>query len=371
MLLTDNKVLVENIRPLSTLICEQKAAEKVEIKGNSEEILIRSNINSFGDDIGKITNRITAMFDVQAQFEPDSAEYKELEYRIMCGQLLQQNSIDKAKGIISKPMPKEWYSRSANRITDGMSEEEKAKAEFNLRILADKKPYFMRYIYPDLMAEYNTYIKNTNKKCVREFRVTLEELLAKQEEELSEQEREFKLYYLSRSPVGINNCVVNRICRRVEEEFDRYFTKNESSQEFDYTILKSGRGYTKTQYNAVKSIYEDYHFKLKGFAIKNGVFPDGLVRDMFGRALLRKQMVLEFKKRCLYVCSNATQLCDIILDLCYLNDSTKQFCWDICADEIIENLLDKNNYTITYPEQDNYGEIKFCGMRFTAVTRRI
>ena len=49
--------------------------------------MIQSNIDSFGDDIGKTTNHITAMYDVQAQFEEGSREYEELDYRIQCGQL--------------------------------------------------------------------------------------------------------------------------------------------------------------------------------------------------------------------------------------------------------------------------------------------
>lgn len=88
--LTDNKVLIENYRPLPTIMCVQRNATKVEIE---EELLVQSNIDSFGDDIGKTTNWITTMFDVQAQYAPDSEEYKTLTYRIMCGQLYQQNAI--------------------------------------------------------------------------------------------------------------------------------------------------------------------------------------------------------------------------------------------------------------------------------------
>lgn len=91
VLLTDNKVLVDNIRPQPAIMCVQRNAKKVEV---TEESLIQSNIDSFGDDIGKTTNWITTMFDVQAQFSPDSEEYKALEYRIKCGQLYQQNAID-------------------------------------------------------------------------------------------------------------------------------------------------------------------------------------------------------------------------------------------------------------------------------------
>ena len=88
MLTTDNKVLIENYKPLPTIMCIQRKAEKVDV---TEEKLVQSNIDSFGDDIGKTTNWITTMFDVKAQYAPDSEEYKELEYRIMCGQLYQQN----------------------------------------------------------------------------------------------------------------------------------------------------------------------------------------------------------------------------------------------------------------------------------------
>lgn len=116
VMLTDNAVLVDNLRELPALMCVQRNAQK---KIVTEEDSIQSNIDSFGDDIGKTTNWITSMFDVQAQFDKDSPEYKELDYRIKCGQLFQQNAIDKAKGIIAKPMPKEWHDRhSVNTIED-------------------------------------------------------------------------------------------------------------------------------------------------------------------------------------------------------------------------------------------------------------
>ena len=91
VLLTDNKVLIENHRPLPTIMCAQRNATKIII---TEESLIQSNIDSFGDEIGKTTNWITTMFDVQSQYPEDSEEYRVLAYRIMCGQLYQQNAID-------------------------------------------------------------------------------------------------------------------------------------------------------------------------------------------------------------------------------------------------------------------------------------
>ncbi len=358
VLLTDNKVLVENYRPLPAIMCAQRNATKVEV---TEELLIQSNIDSFGDDIGKTTNWITTMFDVQSQYEPDSEEYQVLDYRIKCGQLYQQNSIDKAKGIIAKPMPKDWYDRAANRITDDLSEEEVQRRLFNLRVLADKKPYFMRYIYPNLMSQYNTYIKNTDKKCVREFRQTIEELMAKSPDELTQAEAEFIDYYIQRMPVGMHPCVMNKICRRFEEEFDNYFLKNISEEDFDYSIMKSGQEYTTTQYNAIAKLYEQYTKRLQEYM----QFSKRERIDEDESATKRSLMVRDFKVECERACSNSAQLCDIILDLCYRRSGSKQFCWDICSEEIIENLLKNNDNTIYFPVQDEGGDIEFCGKRFT------
>lgn len=91
VMLTDNRVLVDNLQELPALMCVQRKAQK---KIVSEEDFIQANINSFGDDIGKITNRITSMFEVQARYPKDSEEHRILDYRIKCGQLFQQNAMN-------------------------------------------------------------------------------------------------------------------------------------------------------------------------------------------------------------------------------------------------------------------------------------
>jgi len=89
--LTDNKVMLESLPETKTIYCVQRNATKVI---PTEEALIASNLASFGDDIGKTTNKVTAMYDVQSVYDVDSDEYKILEYRIMSGQNYQQNAID-------------------------------------------------------------------------------------------------------------------------------------------------------------------------------------------------------------------------------------------------------------------------------------
>ena len=90
VMLTDNPVLVRRHKPMPALMCiQRKAAKRI----SSENDFIESNIASFGNDIGRTTNWITSMFEVISAFSPESKEYKELTYRIRCGQLYQQNAI--------------------------------------------------------------------------------------------------------------------------------------------------------------------------------------------------------------------------------------------------------------------------------------
>ena len=66
----------------------------INMESFTEEAVKVTNKNGMGNKVGVITNRVTAMMEVQARFKPDSREYKELEYRISCGQLYQQDELD-------------------------------------------------------------------------------------------------------------------------------------------------------------------------------------------------------------------------------------------------------------------------------------
>lgn len=359
VMLTDNRVLVDELKPLPALLCAQRRAVKTI---PSEDDFIRSNIESFGNDIGQTTNWITSMFDVRAGFPKESDEYKILTYRIQCGQLLQQNAIDKAKGIICKPMSRDWHDRhAANKIEDPETR------DLYRRIVADKKPYFMRYIYPPLMKQYNTYIKNTERNALREFQMTIEELKAIPIGKTTERQREFLKYYDFRMPVGTHDCVMNKICRRFEEEFDGYISKHSSGVSFDYTIMRSNSDYTLKQLTAIKRLYDDYNRRL----ISYSVFADYERVDDCDMFTTMTMMNDEFRKECVKICPSSSTLCNIILDICYAKSSTKRFAWNMCGSEIIHNLLEKSKGLISYPVVSDSGSFKYCGETYEVETTTI
>ena len=71
------------------------------------------------------------------------------------------------------------------------------------------------------------------------------------------------------------------------------------------------------------------------------------------------------------VCPNRFALCDIVLDICYQRSSTKRFAWEMCGEEIIQNLLNRNNGTISYPTLDQEGDIVYCGNKFSVKQEQI
>lgn len=361
---TNNEIILRNTRNDKTIECIQRKANKIVSK---EEDLVRANKLAFGDEIGTTTNHVTGMIEVRAGFPIGSDEYSILDYRIKCGQLYQQNAIDKAKGIIAKSMPKQWYDRNANKISINDTNEMIEKKKFNLTILADKKPYFMKYIYPDLMQRYNNYIKRTNNKCIREFKMTMDELL--NNENRTPEEESFVVYYYKLMPVGINPCVINKICWLFENKYNNFLSSKVRETEFDYNILKSGVEYSKNDYKMINYIYSTYLNELKEhshLSKKKRVNKDDA-------AIQRQIMIDTFKMDCEKICSNEKELCDIVLDLCYKTNRSKQFAWDICGKTIVDNLLEKNNSTLNYPKLVDTEEFdfEFAGENFKMCKKNI
>lgn len=317
---TNNKVLLKNHKKKPVIMCVQNKADK---KVVTEKLLRSSNKNGFsfarGEVVGTVTNRITSQIEVQSRFEEGSEEWTELEKRIICGQLYQQNSIDKLKGVKCNPMPKKWYN------------DRSCETEFDYNTVADGKPYFMIYIYPSLKAKYTKYIRDCETKA-RILGSTLNELLIK--ENPTEEEEEFVKLYHRKMPVGLGNCVMNRICSYVESRFkDINFQINEADR-FDYRILRSNVGYSEHQFKKVQEVYKNYLSEVADFRMRSKV--EKLDKD---ESYANKKLFLDhFKREAKKACKNEEVLCNIVLDLCYTKETSKGFAWEISKKQILENL---------------------------------
>lgn len=360
ILTTDNDVLLRKWRQNPAIFCIQKKSQKAVI---TEDNLAQSNKNGFGDEIGTITNRITSMYDIRTKFPEDSEQYKTLEYRIKCGQQYQQDAIDKIKGIIAKPMPKEWYDIHSVIITDDDDPETAAAKAKNREIIADKKPYFMVYIYPNLYSEVSRFEKTAQSKCKITFGMSLSELLVKPDK--TEREKEFINWYHKKSPVYDNNGVMNRICHIVENEFDGYVTavQNKTS-DFSPDLFSSGNvsDISNKDRKRLVELYKEYVNDMQNISVFANIerqCPD----ELYAQKMV---LLTEFKRQCNTICPNSEQLCNVLLDICYNSNCSKKFVWDICGDQIVKNLLKRNGgYTyFTLADNEDSGDIVYCGKTY-------
>lgn len=357
-LTTDNRILINKCRNLKAINCVQKKANKVKI---TEDELIKSNKNGFGNNVGTITNRTTSMFSVQSQFPMDSEEFKILDYRIKSSQIIQQNCLDAIKGIIAVPMPKSWYDNKANKILETDTDEVKKRKMLYSKIVADRKPYFFIYIYPELKRKYTKFMDSVKKKCLIQFGVSLNELINK--EDKNEEELNFIEWYDKKIPVEVHDCTMNRLCRKVESLFDGYVTNVKKSNDFDYTIMKSEHEYEQSLYYSIKDVYAEYLIELQDFTYtaKNQKLDKDIV------SATRVEIIDTYKRRCESICSNKYELCNIVLDMCYKIEKSKKFAWDMCGDTIIENLLNRNGNTFNYYQADENGSVEFAGVKYKKV----
>ena len=267
-------------------------------------------------------------------------------------------------------MPRHWYDyRAANALPDNPTPEDIARRDFNLRILADRKPYFMRYVYPAVMKDYNTYMKQTEDKCFTLFGKLPQELSA--DEARGEDADELLYYYNRKMPVSTNGCLMNRICLYFEDRFGLKLRRKIAESSFDYSILKSGKEYKSSQKAAIAKLYTEHKRRMREHLARENHLAWAYSKEGWeDRNESRSAFVREFYRSALALCSNSRQLCEIALDICYLREGSKHFVWDVCYADILLNLLEKNDCVISYPVADPEGEFEFRGERYTMKEKR-
>lgn len=361
ILTTDNEILLHNTRDIPAIVCVQKKAEKSII---TEENLALSNKNGFGDEIGAITNRITAMYDIAMKFAKDSQQYKDLEYRIKCGQHYQQSSIDAVKGIVSAPMPKIWYDRHSVYPKDDDDELTIKQKEYNKQIIADKKPYFMIYIYPDIKRKLKKHKKKAEDICGNRLGVKLKEML-NTPCSTADQEN-FMTWYYDNLPVSDEMGVMNRLCHYVEQEFDGYL-RSVKDKNYPYRELLVSEDFDKKyigkeNMDKIRGLYSSYKEYLQNVTINSQTERVGEDDANSQRIFLDEW----FLRECMDICASEKQLCDILLKLCYSNDNSKRFVWRMCGSQIVQNLL-KRNRRYSYFIRDDDGETTYCGVNYRKI----
>lgn len=341
-------------------MCVQSKMPK---KVPTEDDFIASDINGFGDSIGSVTNRGTNMISLRASFDKDSEEYHRLQYRIRTMMNYQQNAIDRIKGVVAQPIPKEWLESRLFKPKDGDDENILRKKEIDYNIAAEIKPWFFIYRYSQLKTELDKYMKSVKSNCKIRFGKTLDNLYAS--DNRTEEEEAFIYNYEKYMPISRAPGTMNRICWKIEDEFQPVDVLPDV--EFDRSILKSNVAYSQEEYDEIKELYDEYNKTVQ-------IFLKGVKKndsDKTERDVVMNQLKNEFADSCSVICPNSEVLANIVVDICYLSNKNKSFAWDVAGDSIFQNVLKNSENKIQFPIKDDDGDIEFCGKMFSLYTLEV
>lgn len=248
------------------------------------------------------------------------------------------------KGVVAQPMPKRWYNEKAAADSD---------SSLDTIICASKKPYFMIYRYPEHRARYLAFHNVARKRCALLFGVHLEELGSVPQ---TEQINTFREWYDRLCPVQKSKGVVNRICAVCEEYFNSLRPATDEVKKFNPDLLKSGMVYSSYTKNKVATLCHEYMWALKQAGASQ--MPEDELTDY------KQLLAEEFALACAAVCPDENELCDIVVDMCYARENSKQFAWDICGERMVKNVLEKTGGEIYYPRAARQGSIVYGGKRY-------
>lgn len=258
---------------------------------------------------------------------------------------------------MARPIPKTWIDKRSCKVKDPENQEEKKKMALFRAVAADLKPYFFIYRYSHIKTKYDQYNKSVGSNCKIRFGKTLKEL--QNSEFLTQEEQIFLENYEKYMPVSVAPGVINRICWRIEDEF-------QSSDVlpgivFDHNILKTDLEYTQDEYNAVQNLYNQYNKNMQLFL--KGINKNESLKEE--RDMFVAQITEEFSRSCSSICPNSEVLTNILVDVCYTSSKNKTFAWDIAGEQIFKNVLKNSGNKISFPVKDENGDIEFSGERFS------
>lgn len=190
--------------------------------------LVEGYINGFGSKVGVYSNHATIIEALKALFagEDKQKQRDELERRKKLLREVVGAEIDSAKGLAKPKEP--WYFTKFVTVDPDDDDATKAEKYYHNSLVISKKPYFFRYLYPELNKKYKQYENAYNEKSKALFGTKLKKLLVK--ENKTDAEKTLIRRYHKFSPVISTNCTMNILCRDFESiDFDIQWGKSEQS----------------------------------------------------------------------------------------------------------------------------------------------
>lgn len=223
---TNNAVFLRGAQTQFSPITYEKGT--VPLQKNTMSNRVKTDLRGFGTAVGSFSNCTTIIEAMKAIFNPETQQeqIQELTNRQKLLRRIIGQEIDSAKGVPKPKLPSSW--KKFVRVYPDDDDAIKAEKYKHNSMVICKKPYFFRYLYPELNKRFKQYENAYNVVCKDMFGLKLKKLMAKIDK--TEAEKQFVRRYQKFSPLIVSNCTMNILCREFESlDFDIKFNDDSTT----------------------------------------------------------------------------------------------------------------------------------------------
>jgi hypothetical protein len=340
----DQKEFIECAYNDNLIAYDRKVATKKVIV---EDELWKYDIQSFNGIIGFITNVSSFYHTLLPLFGKLSIEYKTIINRLKLIFCWQSMEIDKTKGIQTLPFPRHWTKWT--KIKKEMTDEEKKETEFNNQLIADKHPYFFRWLYQFKNSKYLNHWNTYENYCRSKFGYGIDDLLKKSD--LNENEKRIHDYYLKFGTLIDSDCTMNKISHHMQNKVKEIKITRQINKQ-NKLILDKDFKIDEEKFNQLREIYQQY----RSYRTNKQYGEDYSTMDHF---------ISMLQKQAHKITSDETELIMMSLDL-----DTK-FAFQVFGEQIVDYLINQKGGIVNIPVENDKGEIDYLGKKYSFVKRNL
>jgi len=313
----------------------------------TDENISEGDMNGFNSKIGFITNVSSTLHTMKYDYPPLSVETGEINRRLVLLRLFQGEEIDGAKnGGVKRNVP-EWWTKYDQDSSD-----------MDKDLVANRRPYFTRYLYDTYDRRYRTERDKYNKHAWSHFGKSFQDILDSQDRTDDEQQSvdnyyKYSFFLFSPSPMNrISWYMENRISDIHKDV--QAFTKN-----FDYTTLFSYVSFSpdNEKLHMMKKLFIKYNSAKKAMRGLNHMSP--VKKDIY---YIVSEIGNEAREK---ITSNAEELGNLAISLIIADSRSRAFVWTVFGTEVISNIRYRYGGDITVLVQDPTGEHEFMFNKFS------
>ena len=331
-------------------------------------------IKGFGTGVGGFSNTATIMYAMSAIFDKPGHEdqYETIMTRIKLLREIVGQEIDRIKGADKPSLPREW--KKFEKFDEEDSPEERTRKIKANALVVSKKPYFFRYLYPELNQKFKQFENSYNQISKDMFGIKFKKLLKK--EVKTDEEKMLVRRYQKYCPLITSPCTMNNLCREFEStDFDIKFAKDANDEKKPAVsmlptyeeIYKDNESPEK--YKIVKKMYQEYNAKKQikhlTYILLESTESDEMVNDYKElRSELYDILIQDLQNTLVESGISGEEF------LYYSNKLSKNyssfnwgFVWEVLADQIIKYIPSSSQ--CFYPVLNPEGEYEYLGRRYS------